>query len=239
MKFKVDPKIFKEFPGVRIGVLAILFSIFAVFWLRSTGVPFLSPREISVEKGFLTKSRSSIQASFPQIGEVTIYLYSSDEKHGTVEFPYCGGGLGAKTYDGAYELVLVRNGEAIDRLPVGNLSFVENYPFDGQLRMEAARVGKEQKIFITLFQYRSCNMNEVLVFGCNEMEGKLFQSLFVRKEGHEAAAYVNPNQTRLLVESEDRFISRFYDNSVGKFRATEWEFDPAEQRFEEVNYWEE
>ncbi len=189
------------------------------------------------EPSMLTGSKIHLSTANVYFSEDVQGIFSLDLSNAEIKiikYPYGGAPVvGAKQYAGE---AILSFGES--KLNLGKRTFVENTSHDGVLLVKKLNPNNDQD-FIIIPQYGTSSWEMVRFYGYDFMNQSLMQYNFKYKNGkiwNEIC--VSPIKDNLLeiLFSKD-FISRGYDNSIGKFRVCKWRFNNEENIFKEVESW--
>lgn len=185
---------------------------------------------------------SYIDVSFSSSVKGTISLTSPDAKIEETKYISCLASIpGKKEYDGNFTLNFKESS-----LDLGRMFFAEGTGHDGTLFTKKLNPDNPEQDFIILFQYGSCNFEIAKFYRYDFVNQKLMQYKFRKKNGsiqneiYGGLLDIPPSEdliSRLDVLPSRDFISKFYDNGIGKVRATKWRFNNKNNIFEEVYSW--
>lgn len=178
---------------------------------------------------------SKAHVYFSPNAQGTVSLYSPNIKIEKNNFSYCGAPVeGAKEYSGDFYLSFGKL-----RLSLGRMVFVENTSHGGNFIIKQLDRENLRRDFIILLQYGTCCWEFAKIYGYDFKKQNLIQYSF---------KWHNANLTRdisfswtkdspLKILPNKDLIFRVYDNSICKFRVSEFRLNNKENIFEEVEHW--
>lgn len=164
--------------------------------------------------GEITISNANVYFSETAKGEVS--LYSPNVEVRITKFSYCGAPVkGAKEYSGDFYFSF---GES--KLSLGKMYFAENTYHDGNFIIKQLDTVNLRRDFIVILQYGTCSWEFARFYRYDFKNQALEQYHFKwhnENKTPEIALSLTKGELLEILPNKD-FISRSYDNSIGKFR---------------------